>query len=262
VAHAKHVAKCFVEAGVPAEHMDAKTKMHERGEIFARYRAGVTRIVVGVGVFVAGVDEDVRCIIAARPTKSPILWVQSIGRGLRRAPGKDHLLILDHTGNSLRLGTVDAIMFDKLHDGKKGVDLWSDEEREAAAEARASLPKLCVECAAVVPRGETKCHQCGHEFNPVSMIKVVDGDLVRLDSNDPGRIGSTFEEQQTFYREVLGHVRQRGLKSGFAFHKFVGRYGTKPPWEWQRLSPLTPTQATLNEIKRQSIAWARSQARS
>jgi DNA repair protein RadD len=40
----------------------------------------------------------------ARPTKSRILFVQTIGRSLRMAEGKDKLLILDHAGNHLRLG--------------------------------------------------------------------------------------------------------------------------------------------------------------
>ena len=43
-----------------------------------------------------GVDLDVRCIVDAKPTKSRILFVQTIGRGLRTARGKDKLLILDH----------------------------------------------------------------------------------------------------------------------------------------------------------------------
>jgi superfamily II DNA or RNA helicase len=128
-AHGKHVNRCFVEAGVASEYMDAKTPRAVREEIFKRYRAGETKIICSIGVLCAGVDEDVRCIIMARPTKSPILWVQMIGRGLRRAEGKDRLIILDHAGNSQTLDTVDKIFFDKLHDDKGGPDLWSDEER-------------------------------------------------------------------------------------------------------------------------------------
>jgi DNA repair protein RadD len=49
------------------------------------------------------------CIVDARPTKSEIRFVQTIGRGLRTAPGKDKLVILDHAGNHLRLGMVTDI---------------------------------------------------------------------------------------------------------------------------------------------------------
>ena len=79
--------------------MDGQTPLGDRLAIFERFRSGATRIVCNVAVLSTGVDEDVRCIIDAKPTKSPILFVQTIGRGLRTADGKDHLLILDHAGN-------------------------------------------------------------------------------------------------------------------------------------------------------------------
>ena len=57
------------------------------------------------------------CIINARPTKSVIRNVQGLGRGLRTAPGKDNLIILDHAGNTRRLGLVTDIDSDVLDDG-------------------------------------------------------------------------------------------------------------------------------------------------
>jgi DNA repair protein RadD len=257
-AHGKHVNKCFNEAGVASEYMDGNTPATVRDEIFQRYRAGVTRIICSVGVLLAGVDEDVRCLIVARPTKSPILWVQMVGRGLRRAEGKDKLLILDHSSNSLRLDTVDEIFFDKLHDGEKGPDLWSDEEREAAAEAKAAKPKLCPECSAVIARHELKCSLCGHEFKPVCEVKVIEGDLVKLGSGEPGRIGATLEDRQTFYRECLGNALNRGWNPSCAYYAHIQRYnGIKPPWAWRDLEPLQPTEETLNELRRQ---WRQKKA--
>jgi hypothetical protein len=199
--------------------------------IFQRYRAGITRIICSIGVLTAGIDEDVRCIIMARPTKSPILWVQMIGKVLRRAEGKADLRILDHSSNSLSLHTVDKIFFDKMHDGKRGPDLWSDEEREAAAEAKQALPKLCPECSAVVARHELKCSQCGHEFKPVCEVNVIEGDLVKLGGGEQGRIGATFQDRQTFYRECLGVAEERGWKPETAYYAHLQRYnGIIPPW--------------------------------
>jgi DNA repair protein RadD len=257
-AHGKHVNRCFVEAGVASEYMDGLTPATVREEIFQRYRAGITRIICSIGVLTAGIDEDVRCIIMARPTKSPILWVQMIGRGLRRAEGKADLRILDHSSNSLSLDTVDKIFFDKLHDGKRGPDLWSDEEREAAAEAKQALPKLCPECSAVVARHELKCSQCGHEFKPVCEVNVIEGDLVKLGGSEQGRIGATHEERQTFYRECLGNARNRGWNPSTAYYAHLQRYnGVKPPWGWRDLEPLQPTEETLNELRRQ---WRQKKA--
>jgi len=83
VAHANQLTIEFNKVGVPCEVMTAKTKDFERKEIFKRFREGVTKIICNVGVLVAGFDEDVRCIIYARPTKSEIRWVQCLGRALR-----------------------------------------------------------------------------------------------------------------------------------------------------------------------------------
>src|SRR5579871_3762604 len=92
--HAQHVAERFVEMGVAADYMDGATSREDREAIFNRFRSGETRIICNVGVLTTGIDLDVRCIVLARPTKSRILFVQTIGRGLRTAEGKDHLLIL------------------------------------------------------------------------------------------------------------------------------------------------------------------------
>lgn len=63
-------------------------------------------MIASVGCLTTGVDLDVRCIVLARPTKSEMLFVQIIGRGLRRAPGKVDCLILDHSDTHSRLGFV------------------------------------------------------------------------------------------------------------------------------------------------------------
>jgi DNA repair protein RadD len=138
--HARHLYECFVEADVGAAYLDGDTPDVERKEIFKGFRAGEVKVICSVGVLTTGVDEDVRCIIDAQPTKSEIRHVQKIGRGLRTAPGKDHLLILDHAGNHLRLGRVTDIFHGKLHDGTPKA------EAERKAEKSEPLPKLCPSC--------------------------------------------------------------------------------------------------------------------
>src|SRR3984885_7645030 len=83
--HAHNVAERFLDVGVAAEYMDGDTPREGREEIFGRFRSGETRIICNVGVLTTGIDLDVRCIILARPTKSRMLFVQTIGRGLRPA---------------------------------------------------------------------------------------------------------------------------------------------------------------------------------
>lgn len=108
-AHARGLTDRFMAAGVVAEYVDCDTPAIEREAIFARYTAGKTRVLCNVAVLDTGLDVDVRCIIDARPTKSRMRFVQTIGRGLRTASGKDHLIVLDHAGNHTRLGLVTEI---------------------------------------------------------------------------------------------------------------------------------------------------------
>jgi hypothetical protein len=91
--HAKHIQTQFVEAGVKAEYMDAYTDLEDRADIVRRFGNGDVQVICNVGVLTTGFDADVRCIILARPTKSEILYVQMIGRGLRTADGKADCLL-------------------------------------------------------------------------------------------------------------------------------------------------------------------------
>lgn len=74
----------FTRTGVTVEVMTASTPHDERQLTIRRFEQGITKI-INVGVLVAGFDSDVRCIIFARPTKSEMRWIQTLGRGLRAA---------------------------------------------------------------------------------------------------------------------------------------------------------------------------------
>ncbi len=111
-AHAKNLQAQFEAAGVPTGYIDAYTKPDAREALFRRFTAGELRAIASVGCLTTGVDLDVRCIVLARPTKSEMLFVQIIGRGLRTADGKSDCLILDHSDTHLRLGLVTNIHHD------------------------------------------------------------------------------------------------------------------------------------------------------
>ena len=109
-AYAEHLQQRFVEVGVAAEYIDCFTDRLDRERIFDRFRAGETRVICNVATLAVGLDLPMTsCIIDARPTKSEIRFVQTIGRGLRTAPAKQNCLILDHAGNHLRLGMVTLV---------------------------------------------------------------------------------------------------------------------------------------------------------
>jgi hypothetical protein len=91
----------FVAQGVACEVVVGTTPQPERREMYARLAAGSTRVIVNVFVLVEGFDEpSVNCILWARPTRLPGVYMQGVGRGLRRHAGLDDCLILDVVGAS------------------------------------------------------------------------------------------------------------------------------------------------------------------
>ena len=87
-AHADQLHNEFEAAGVASAYVDAFTERDERISIGRRLNSGLIEVICSVGTMSHGIDLDVRCIVLARPTKSEMLYVQMIGRGLRMANGK------------------------------------------------------------------------------------------------------------------------------------------------------------------------------
>jgi ATP-dependent helicase IRC3 len=85
------------------EALDGDTPTEERHAILRRLKSGQTQIVSNCAVLTEGFDEpSVDCIIMARPTRSKPSYIQMVGRGTRKHPGKDDCLILDLVGVTTR----------------------------------------------------------------------------------------------------------------------------------------------------------------
>ncbi len=103
VQHARHLAETFNRLGICAAMLSGETPTEERKRILHEYERGDIAVVCNVGVLTEGYDApQTSCIVMARPTKSRALYVQSIGRGTRLAPGKSDCVILDITDNCLK----------------------------------------------------------------------------------------------------------------------------------------------------------------
>jgi DNA repair protein RadD len=249
-AHARNLQTQFLAAGIRAEYVDAFTPAAVRNEIGDRFKAGDVDVVCNVGCLTTGIDWDVRAIILARPTKSEMLFVQMIGRGLRTAPGKTDCLILDHSDNHERLGFVDDIHYDELDDG---------EPRKARNYVRRPLPKKCPQCNFLKPAKVTTCPVCQFSPKPVCTVVAEDGDLVEFDTRESE---ASVRERRFFFAELRRIADDRGMKTGWAAHKFKERFGFFPPWDWNDDQTATPTATTLGWVKSRQIAYARARAAS
>lgn len=153
VRHAEHVRNALAEiTGQDVACIFGHTPDRERDRLVARFKAGELRYLVNVGVLTTGFDApQVDCVALLRPTLSPGLYYQMVGRGFRLAPGKSDCLVLDFGGNVVRHGPVDALR------------VAADDRKPGDGEAPA---KECPQCQAVVAAGFATCPHCGHQFPP------------------------------------------------------------------------------------------------
>ena len=171
VAHAQAVADQWQRAGYRAMAVHGGSDDAERREAILGLRAGRLDLVACAQLWIAGVDvPEIDAVIWLRPTQSLTAWLQGNGRGLRIAPGKRDLLILDHVNNCRRL------------DHPLAVHEWSLEgKRKRQSEATVSC-KVCPACFATSASTVQVCRDCGHVFAPQERreLQQVDGELVEM----------------------------------------------------------------------------------
>lgn len=247
-AHAKHLQARFQEAGIATGYIDAHTPIAEREAIRRAFHNGGLKVVCNVGCLTTGVDWDVRCIVLARPTKSEMLFVQIIGRGLRTADGKDDCLILDHSDTHLRLGFVTDIHHEKLDDGKPKAP-------KTGAEKQAPLPKECGKCSFLKPAKTHVCPACGFAPEKQAHIECEDGELVEM----RGKRKPTPAQKRAFYAELRGYAKVHEKTDSWVLANFRAKFNE---WPYDKhVAPQTPSPEVLGWLHSRRIAYAKSKAR-
>lgn len=243
--HAAKLQSEFNAAGVPMGYCDAFVDRIERRVLFDRMAKGELAGIVNVGTLTTGVDADVRCIVLARPTKSEILHVQIIGRGLRTAPGKTECLVLDHADNHARLGFVTDIYHPALLGGKDK-NLTKKEKGEP-------LPKECSQCGALKAPKVRECPHCGFVPNPTSKIEEEEGELIEITGK---KKRYTMNDKQKFWSMALYVDRERGKGGRFAKALYYEKFGVWPR-SIEHIS-LQPDEQFLSYERSRRIAYAKS----
>ncbi len=99
---AEALAKAFLDRDVFTEVITGETASTERKAAYERFSDGTTSVLVSCMVLTEGFDAPhTSCVIIGRPTLNPGLYIQMVGRGLRKADGKSDCLVLDVAGASL-----------------------------------------------------------------------------------------------------------------------------------------------------------------
>lgn len=256
VRHGEHVARVlrerhgdecgFVEGGTPAKERDA---------LIARFKAGDLKYLANVNVLTTGFDApNVDCVAMLRPTMSPGLYYQMVGRGFRLAEGKTDCLVLDFGGNVLRHGPVDAIRLAD-HNGAPG---------EAPA-------KQCPECDALIHAAYAVCPECGHKFPPrqVKHTAVASDESVVSGADAPARRDERVIEVSYFVHhkrsDPLAKPTMR-VEYRIGFNRWVrewiclehpeGGYARRKAEQWWRQRSNDPLPGSVEE----AVEWAEAGA--
>ena len=108
--HAREMAREFSSRGIPsvAVFSDASGEYTEKRDVaIQKLKNGEIRAIFSVDMFNEGVDiTSVDMVMFLRPTESPIVFLQQLGRGLRKCRGKEFLTVLDFIGNYEKAGRV------------------------------------------------------------------------------------------------------------------------------------------------------------
>ena len=155
------------ELGITAATISAKTPAKEREQMIADFKNGTLQVVTNVGVLTTGFDfPALDCVILARPTQSVALYYQMVGRGIRIAPNKESVKVIDLCGNVDRFGKIEEFEIveekKKLHRLKSnvsfltGFDFVSNQDLEIGDYVGKTEREIAPVAIGVMPFGKHK----------------------------------------------------------------------------------------------------------
>jgi DNA repair protein RadD len=174
VRHAEHVVKeLSATHGIECGLVTGETLPIERDTLLARFKRHDLKFIANVNVLTTGFDAPhIDLVAMLRPTLSPGLYYQMVGRGFRLSPGKDHCLVLDFGGNVLRHGPVDAIITPEGRDAGENPGVRECPKCQAHIKAKA---KECEECGEELPPPDEREYSVKHSSRAAAVDVVSDG---------------------------------------------------------------------------------------
>lgn len=272
-AHGAALLDSFRQNGVAAEMLTDADDEETRDEVIGRLESGQTSVVINCFLLAYGVDvPSVECIILARPTRSIVMFLQMVGRGLRASPGKTHCILIDHGHVVENLGlpqsdhewTLDA-------DRNVNAEALKASSRGAAAEQT----RTCGQCTALwltTEHGNT-CPECGW-IAPQKSKAIVVEDAELDEMADSVEVSPADPRVERFYREALGwnakykphkwrlnENKVRGSCWYAAKEKFKFSDSVGIPSRFWRLEPLPCSVDVAGWLKYRDIKWARGRGK-
>lgn len=143
VKHAHYMAECFKQFGIPTEVILGEIDSEIRAQRLKSFRAGILKFLFTVDVFNEGIDiPEINTVLFLRPTESLTIFLQQLGRGLRHAPNKVCLTVLDFIGHTHKKYRID----------RKFAALLKKKRRSLENEVEEEFPNLPSGCAIQLER--------------------------------------------------------------------------------------------------------------
>ena len=210
VAHAKNMAEKFREAGYTAESIDGNTPKDERKKILAELGKSLN-VLCSCDIISEGFDvPDIAVAILLRPTQSRSLYIQQVGRALRKAEGKNEAIIIDHVGNTKRHGHILSEQNWNLDAEKVKGRIKTEDEEDVNI-------RQCLQCYSIFLAPSVECPNCGAEVETKQRkIEAKAGELVEIQAEQKRK-----KDEQRFARSLEDLIeigKKRGYKPGWARH--------------------------------------------
>ncbi len=245
--HCNRVANVLMNLGEMVTTVHSKLNSSTRSQNLAAFMSGQCKHMSFVTVLSEGFDHPpIDAVILMRPTRSPVLYVQTVGRGLRIYPGKNRCLVLDYGQVIKTLGALDDPNVKDKKSKNTGL-------------------KQCPQCLTFSPYGTEECPECQYQWPKLEpMIREPEKKLDRK----AGESAMILSQKSAPKKETLGpaSIAMHQAKSGnmcvritYQSSNMLTRYGgysgeseyfvCNSSWAMQRLERrLEDIQATIPKI--------------
>lgn len=250
VAHGADLQEKFAQAGYNFVSISYKDDDEFKKQAIEEFSKPDTEIhgLIATDILTKGFDvPDVKIGVSARPfTKSLSSHVQQMGRVMRPCFGKEFALWLDHSGNYLRFKDDWEELY---HDGVRKLDDGKEKPKKEPSKEEKEAAK-CPKCSHLWPSKSDVCACCGFVRERKNDVIVKPGGLVELGNT----LKADADYKRSFYHQLLQYCYLKNYSEGWAFHKYVSKFGVKPCWSKDR-KPLD--NKTLKWIRSQQIAYSK-----